>query len=120
VEKEFITGYHTGPLKNLYKYNDELYAYPAYQSVPIVYRLSENDAVPVYHLQFDKYNLLPIDYLEEISAGNVNFLAKLNQSNYIYIVSARKLLYHQKIAYLRHCERSEAIQKFWIASLRSQ
>jgi hypothetical protein len=38
----------------------------------------------------------------------------------VYIVSARKLLYNQKIAYLRHCERSEAIQNFWIASLRSQ
>jgi hypothetical protein len=87
MEKEFITGYHTGPLKNLYKYNDEVYAYPAYQTVPIVYRLSEDSAVPVYQLQFGKHNLPPKDYLESISAENVNFLGTLNQSDYIYSFS---------------------------------
>jgi hypothetical protein len=84
VKKEFITGYQTGPLKNMYKYNNELYAYPAYQTVPTVYRLSENNADPVYRLQFGKYKLPPQNYLERISAGNVNFLSVLNQSDYIY------------------------------------
>jgi hypothetical protein len=87
VKKEFITGYYTGPLKNLYKYNDELYAYPAYQSIPVVYRLLDNDAVPVYQFQFGKYNLPPINYLESISDGNTNFLVKLNLSDYIYSFS---------------------------------
>lgn len=84
VKKEFITGYHTGPLKNMYKYNNELYAYPAYQAVPIVYRLSESSADPVYRLQLGKYKLPPKNYLEKISGGNVNFLATLNQSDYVY------------------------------------
>jgi hypothetical protein len=87
VEKEFITGYHTGPLKNSYKYNDKLYAYPAYQAIPYIYCLSENNAVPVYRLQFGKYNLPPNDYLKTISSGNTNFLATLNQSEYIYSFS---------------------------------
>jgi hypothetical protein len=84
VKKEFITGYHTGILKNMYKYNNEVYAWPSYQSVPVIYRLLENDAVPVYKLQFGKYSLPPIDYLEKISAGNTNFLPELNRSDYIY------------------------------------
>jgi hypothetical protein len=87
VKKEFITGYHTGPLKNLYQYNDGLYAYPAYQSVSLVYRLTENGAVPVYQLQFGKHSLPSIDYLKGISAKNANFLVTLGQSDYIYTFS---------------------------------
>ncbi|MDR1886645.1 MAG: 6-bladed beta-propeller [Prevotellaceae bacterium] len=106
VEKEFITGYHTGPLKNLYIYKDELYAYPAYQTVPIIYRLSENDAVPVCRLQFGKYKLPPKDYLEKISAGNVNFLVTLNQSGYIYNFSVfeteKTLCVHYLVSEARH------------------
>jgi hypothetical protein len=87
MEKEFITGYHTGPLKSMYRYNNELYAYPAYQTDPIVYRLSENHADSVYRLQFGKYKLPPKSYLESISGENINFLATLNHSDYIYCFS---------------------------------
>jgi hypothetical protein len=82
VKKDIITGYSTGPLKNMYKSDNEVYAWPLYNSV--IYRFGDEKVVPFYKLQFGKYKLPPLDYLKSISANNVNFLSELNHSEYVY------------------------------------
>jgi hypothetical protein len=81
VKNDLITGYHTAPLKNMYKHNDELITYTEYH--PFVYRFREDSIYPLYKLEFGKHKLPPLDYLERVSSGNVNFLRDLEQSNYV-------------------------------------
>jgi hypothetical protein len=81
VEKNFITGYSTGPSKNIYKTDKEVYAYAQYD--PTIYCFSEDEVYPIYNLTFGKYKLPPIDYLEKVSANYANFLPELDASNYL-------------------------------------
>lgn len=80
-KKDFITGYSTGHIKNIYAYNDEVFAYTQYH--PVIYRFREDTVLPLYQLKFGKHQLPPIDYLKRISAGNANFLPELNRSDYV-------------------------------------
>jgi hypothetical protein len=82
LKKDFITGYSTGRIKNIYKSNGEVFAYTQYR--PIIYHFREDRISPMYRLIFGKHQLPPIDYLKRISAGHVNFLSELSNSDYVF------------------------------------
>jgi hypothetical protein len=82
LKRKFLTGYSTGHIKNIYKSNGEVFAYTQYH--PIIYRFREDMTSPIYRLKFGKHQLPPIDYLKRISAGYVNFLPELNNSDYVF------------------------------------
>jgi hypothetical protein len=81
VNKEFKTGYSTGPAKNIYKINGQVFAYAQYN--PFIYQFLNDNAIPVYQLKFGNHQLPPVKYLEQVSANNVNFISTLNASDYI-------------------------------------
>jgi hypothetical protein len=81
IKRNFKTGYNTGPLKNVYKSNGQIYAYTQYD--PLVYHFMDYDMLPAYHLKFDNHLLPSKEYLERISENNTNFLSELNRSDYI-------------------------------------
>jgi len=81
IQRDFKTGYFTGPPKNIYKTNGHVYAYTQYN--PIVYHFFNDDVVPVYQIKFGKHKMPPLDYLQKISAENNNFISTLTASNFI-------------------------------------
>jgi hypothetical protein len=81
LKKDFMTGYSTGYIKNIYARNGEVFAYTQYH--PVIYRFREDAVSPLYRLKFGKCQLPPLDFLKRISANNVNFLPELNRSDYV-------------------------------------
>ena len=86
VKKDFITGYHTTPLKSIYKIDGDIFAYTGYNSN--IYHFIGDSVTKLYKIEFGQFALPSMDYLEKISRGNVNFLHDLAQSNYVFSFSA--------------------------------
>lgn len=81
VHKEFLTGYGSGILKSIYTEDDCVYSYVQYQ--PFIYCFRGDEVFPAYRLDFGKHKMPSLDYLNRISANNVNFLPEIAQSEYI-------------------------------------
>ncbi|MCL2311745.1 MAG: 6-bladed beta-propeller [Firmicutes bacterium] len=82
VKRNFITGYHTAPLKSMYKIDSDVFVYSGYH--PIIYQCLGDNIHPLYKLEFGRFQIPPLDHLKKISAGNVNFLPELARSNFVY------------------------------------
>ena len=81
VDKAFISGYITGPLKPAYRYDGKVRLYA--QSVPVVYEYDGNDMSPVYSLSFDGFSFPPLNYMKKISRGGKDYTGILRESGYI-------------------------------------
>ena len=81
IDKKIITGYSTGRLKTMYKTGDKVFAYSQYDSQ--IYCFQDDDVVPVYNFTFGKHSFPTVEYLQKISANNINFIPVLAASDFI-------------------------------------
>lgn len=81
VDKAFISGYITGPLKPAYIYGGKVRLYT--QTAPVVYEYDGNGMSPVYRLSFDGFSFPPLNYMKKISRGGKDYTGALRESGYI-------------------------------------
>lgn len=82
LEKEFQSGYITGPAISIYQMNGKTYGYTPFS--PLIYEFSSERAMPVYSVAYDDYTFPSVEYMNEISNnGSMAYFSKLSESGFI-------------------------------------
>lgn len=82
IEKEFKSGYISGPSVSIYASNNKIYGYIPFS--PVIYELSENEAVPAFRVEYENIEFPSSSYMNEISQnGSSSYFDKLSKSGYV-------------------------------------
>lgn len=81
IDKAFVSGYITGPLKPAYVYDGKVRLYT--QTVPVIYEYDGKDMTVVYRLSFDGFSFPSRNYMKKISRGGKDYTGTLRKSGYI-------------------------------------
>ncbi len=86
IEKSFLpidfrSGYSLGTNKKMYKQGDEVSVYTPFNAV--LYRVQNDSIYSAYEFKFGDRVLPPLDFLEEKSANNNNYIPDLLESPYV-------------------------------------
>ena len=81
IDKAFVSGYITGPLKPAYVYDGKVRLYT--QTVPVIYEYDGKDMTVVCRLSFDGFSFPSRNYMKKISRGGKDYTGTLRESGYI-------------------------------------
>lgn len=82
IEKEFKSGYIMAPSVSIYKVGSETFGYLPFS--PVIYKLSSDEAEPVYKVEYEGLEFPTITYMNEISNyGMSSYFDKLSKSGLI-------------------------------------
>ena len=82
MNKEFKSGYTTGPSQMIYKVGTNVFAYTPFDLT--IYRVGTSEIVPAHSFSFEGTDIPSLDFLNKTSnQGNSNYLYDLIQSDYI-------------------------------------
>lgn len=104
MNKEFKSGYTTGPSQMIYKVGANVFAYTPFDLT--IYRVGTSEIVPAHSFSFEGTDIPSLDFLNKISnQGNSNYLYDLIQSDYISYYSVEETERDLFVCYMKNKEK---------------
>ena len=99
IEKNFKSGYGTGPSKMIYKVGDDVFAYTPF--LPEIYKISSDKTEEAFRLSFGNYSIPPLDFLmEKSNGGKKSYFGALEESNYVSYYNISEASDYMSVVYI--------------------